>query len=188
MPATKRQPRLLSSCGLAILALANVNRCGAESFQSADADRYAGDLLQIAIPVAGLGLSWLKNDSAGAKQWLESMTSTSLATIALKRATDHTDWGERPNGGRFSFPSGHTASACAGAFFIGQRYGWNYGLPALLPAGFVGYSRVDHDLHHWRDVIAGCALGAAISSHFTNTLLTPELSGQTMSLHLAITF
>jgi membrane-associated phospholipid phosphatase len=187
LPVPERLRRLITPCGL-LLALTGAGQCQAESFNSADADRYAGDLLQIAIPLTGLGLSWLKQDGEGGKQWFESMAGTSLATIALKRATDHSDWGERPNGGRFSFPSGHTASACAGAVFIGRRYGWNYGLPALLPAGFVGYSRVDHELHHWRDVIAGCALGAVTAAHFTNALLTPELSGHTMALHLTMVF
>lgn len=137
---------------------------------SGDPDRAAGDLLQVGLPLLGLGTAWVKDDKEGMKQWAMSTGATLLGTLALKQAFNSTAWGERPNGGQDSFPSGHTASACAGAAFLGQRYGWQYGAAAMLPAAFVGYSRVDEEFHHWRDVIAGCALGFGINYW----LVTPE--------------
>ena len=110
------------------------------------------------------------------KEWAYSVGSTLLATAALKRAVNPTSWGERPNGGSYSFPSGHTASACSGASFIGQCYGWTYGSIAMLPAAYVGYTRVDEDLHHWRDVIAGCALGIGFSWYFVRPEQLPPMS------------
>ena len=137
-----------------------------------DPDRAEGDIIQIALPAIGLGTALYRNDREGMKEWAYSVGSTLLATAALKRAVNPTPWGERPNGGSYSFPSGHTASACSGASFIGQRYGWTYGSIAMLPAAYVGYTRVDEDLHHWRDVIVGCALGIGFSYY----LVQPEQS------------
>lgn len=136
------------------------------SIHTEDPDRAAGDIIQIVLPAIGLGTAFYRNDNEGMKEWAYSFGSTMLATAALKEAVNPTSWGERPNGGQYSFPSGHTASACSGAAFIGQRYGWTYGGMAMLPAAFVGYTRVDEDLHHWRDVIAGCALGIGFSYYF----------------------
>ena len=131
-----------------------------------DGDRAIGDVVQIALPALALGTALYKDDDEGIKEWAYSFGSTALATAALKKAANSTAWGTRPNGGQNSFPSGHTSSACSAASFIGRRYGWNYGGVAMLPAAFVGYSRVDEGLHHWRDVLAGCALGVGFSYYF----------------------
>ncbi len=160
----------------------------AQSLPSGDADRSAGDLIQLALPAAGLAAAWWQGDSTGAKQWAYTMAATGLSTQVLKQAFNNTALGERPNGGNQSFPSGHTSSACAGAAFIGRRYGWQYGIPAFVPAAFVAYSRVDEGLHHWRDVVAGCALGATLSYYLTESkqqslAITPDVLGG----HLAVT-
>lgn len=92
---------------------------------------------------------------------LASTAVTMGLTYGLKYAVDDT----RPNGGRRSFPSGHTAWAFAGAAFVHQRYGWEWGLPANIAATAVAVSRVDGDFHRWRDVIAS-ALIANTSAFF----------------------
>ncbi|MCS7272656.1 MAG: phosphatase PAP2 family protein [Fimbriimonadales bacterium] len=62
-----------------------------------------------------------------------------------------------------SFPSGHTATAFALAFWLfmqvrGTRYRfWGYG--ALLVAGLVGLSRIYRGLHYPSDVLVGALIG-----------------------------
>jgi membrane-associated phospholipid phosphatase len=135
-----------------------------------DPDKTAGDVLQFAIPAAAFAVSAFKGDEEGEAQWARNTTASFLATQALKAAFNSTSWGERPNGGKGSFPSGHTAFAASGAAFLTERYGWQYGILAWAATGYVAYSRVDEHEHHWRDVAAGAALSYGISKLF----VTPE--------------
>lgn len=123
----------------------------------------SGDIIQAAIPLAGLGVSHCLGDKIGKKQFWKSYLSTAALTYLLKITIDR----ERPSGGGWSFPSGHTSSAFSGAMFINNRYGIKYGIPSLLLASFVGYSRVYADKHYWSDVIAGASIGIASNMIFT---------------------
>lgn len=159
--------------------------------QSAHADptaavERAGDYLQVGIPLAALGLTFLlgdeeAGDGAGSSyaasglaldaQWLHMNGSprhdlmlaigrTELATYTLKYSID----AERPDGGGQSFPSGHTSMAFAGAEFIRKQYGWWWGAPSYLAASYVGWSRIETRNHWTRDVLAGAAIGI-LSNH-----------------------
>lgn len=123
----------------------------------------AGDIMQLAIPLAGIGSTYVLDDKIGKKQFWKSYLSTALLTYFLKITINR----ERPSGGGWSFPSGHTASAFSGAMFINNRYGAKYGIPSLLLASFVGYSRVHADKHYWGDVVAGASIGIASNMIFT---------------------
>ncbi|WP_205527246.1 phosphatase PAP2 family protein [Solimonas sp. K1W22B-7] len=131
--------------------------------------------------VAG-GLNWPGPTLNGSPQrdFALAFTRMEVATYGLKYAVD----AERPNGGPRSFPSGHTASAFMGAEFIRKEYGWGWGVPAYLTAGWVGYSRVETHNHYWRDVVAGALIGVASNHDFdTIRLRHGELSiGPTMLL------
>jgi len=126
----------------------------------------AGDILQFALPAAALGMTMAKGDDEGRTQFFKSFLITTGATHAIKLGAGNTSLCRRPNGGRDSFPSGHTSSAFQGAFFLQHRYGSQYGLPALGLATLTGISRVHGKYHHKRDVVAGAAL-AGIVSYFT---------------------
>tara|TARA_B100001540_G_C15577687_1_gene538017 strand:- start:86 stop:655 length:570 start_codon:yes stop_codon:yes gene_type:complete len=115
-----------------------------------------GDFLQIGLPLAGLSITKYHKDSSGTAQFWKSFLSSNLTTFLLKIIIDK----ERPNGHCCeSFPSGHTTAAFSGAMFIHQRYGGEYGIPSLLLASFVGYSRVYAKKHYWIDVFCGAAIG-----------------------------
>lgn len=128
-----------------------------------------GDIAQFAIPLAALGISWSKDDYEGMRQLGYSAAATEGTVLILKNTVDAT----RPNGGAKSFPSGHTALAFSGASYLQLRYGWQYGVPAIIAiiaASAVGWSRVDAKQHYWRDVIAG----AAIASGLSYLITTPQ--------------
>jgi undecaprenyl-diphosphatase len=76
----------------------------------------------------------------------------------------------------YSFPSGHAATAFAGAVVLG--YLWRRGAPYfLLLATAIAFSRVYVGVHYPADVIAGAALGAAVSAAWILWLTPPRRSG-----------
>lgn len=125
----------------------------------------AGDVGMVVLPATAFVGSLISKDKEGSIYFLKSFTATTAITYALKWTLDV----ERPDGGRHSFPSGHTSAAFCGASFIQKRYGWAAGIPAYAAASFVGYSRVHAGRHHIWDVVAGAAIGAACSQLLTRT-------------------
>ncbi|QEC78139.1 phosphatase PAP2 family protein [Mucilaginibacter ginsenosidivorax] len=63
-----------------------------------------------------------------------------------------------------SFPSGHTTSAFSAAVvlaYLATKKGW--GIPALLMAILIGYSRMYLTEHFFEDVIGGSAIGVIVT-------------------------
>jgi membrane-associated phospholipid phosphatase len=138
------------------------------SVQASDNIETAGDVLLVILPAAAAGISIGFKDSMGTLQFGKSAVFTLGVTYGLKYAIEE----ERPNGGRHSFPSGHSSLSFASAEFMRKRYGWQYGIPAYAAASFVAYSRVEARQHYSHDVIAGAVIG--IGSSY---LLTREYEG-----------
>jgi hypothetical protein len=69
---------------------------------------------------------------------------------------------QRPDGGAYSFPSGHAATTFATATVLWNRLGWKVGLPAYLFAGYVATSRVPDQRHYASDVAFGSGIGLAV--------------------------
>ena len=138
----------------------------------------AGSVLQYAIPAAGLlatyllqprqeagngtGSHWLLMGGTPRHDLFVAIGRSWATTAALKYSVNET----RPDGGSYSFPSGHTSLAFTGAEFIRKEYGWGWGAPAYLAASFVGYSRVQADKHFTHDVLAGAAIGILANHDF----------------------
>jgi membrane-associated phospholipid phosphatase len=131
--------------------------------RSSDSVERAGDVLQVVIPVAAFGMTFLFDDAEGRLPFFKSFATAMGTTYALKYALNY----DRPGGGSKAFPSGHTSAAFSGASFIQRRYGWDYGFIAYAAASFVGWSRVHADEHHWDDVLAGAAIGIISTYIFT---------------------
>jgi PAP2 superfamily len=65
----------------------------------------------------------------------------------------------RPDGGRFSFPSGHSSATFATATVLQRHYGWKVGAPAYAAASYVAVSRLSENKHFLSDVIFGAGIG-----------------------------
>lgn len=126
-----------------------------------------GDYAQHAPALASLIVIIAKNDKKGFWQFAKSYGTTIGLTYALKYAIDK----PRPNGATdgHAFPSGHTSVAFSGASFLQRRYGWEYGIPAYVVAGFVGYSRIEGigKRHDGWDVLGGVIVGVGSTYLFT---------------------
>jgi hypothetical protein len=145
----------------------------------------SGDWLQVGIPLLAFGMTfvakrsatsstgsglfaadgsinpaWNRMSGAPRHDLLLALGRTEVVTYGLKYSIDT----ERPNGSGQSFPSGHTAIAFSGAEFIRKQYGWGWGVPAYVTAGFVGWSRVQTRNHWTHDVLAGALIGV-LSNH-----------------------
>jgi len=124
------------------------------------------DVGAIGIPIAAGVITLAEHDRNGLIQGAETGVAAMLTTTALKYGFNT----QRPNGGRHSFPSGHTTLAFSGAGYLHARYGWRVGLPFELIAAGVAYSRVKTRDHHWYDVVAGAAIGEGSAFLLTNRL------------------
>ena len=132
---------------------------------SQKANKTAGDVLLVTMPALAMGSTFIWQDGQkGSYQFSKALASTVALTYALKLTVKK----ERPNKeNNNSFPSGHTSVAFASAAFVQKRYGWEYGIPAYLLAGYVGYTRINADKHDGVDVLVGAAIGVGMSYLFT---------------------
>ena len=123
-----------------------------------------GDVLLFALPITALGSSIIAGDGHGTLQFSKGFLLNQTLTIGLKIIVKK----QRPNMENYNaFPSGHTSTVFQSASFIQKRYGWKYGIPAYLLAGFTGYSRLNAEKHDIYDVLAGAVIGIGSTYLFT---------------------
>ena len=149
-----------------------------------------GDNLQIALPVSAFASTFIWKDNQKAQsQFMKTMGTSFIVTHGLKILINK----ERPNGGDYSFPSGHTSAAFTGAAFIDKRYGYKVGVPAYLLASFVGWSRVNANKHDYWDVLGGIIIGYGSAYIFAKPInkkvglgISHIDNSNTLSLHLSL--
>jgi len=125
----------------------------------------SGDLLLFMLPATALGSTLIIGDKKGTWQFTKGFLVNQVVTLGLKSVIDK----ERPNmENNYAFPSGHTSTTFQSASFIQKRYGWKYGIPAYILAGYTGYSRIEADKHDIIDVLAGAAIGVGSTYLFTS--------------------
>ena len=117
-----------------------------------------GGLVQIggalATYVLGRGTGRTRVAVVGA-DLVRAQIVTSALTQGLKVSVRR----RRPDGTRFSFPSGHTSTTFATATVLQRRGGWRLGIPAYAFAAYVGASRLQANRHYLSDVLFGAGLG-----------------------------
>ncbi|MBN2201013.1 phosphatase PAP2 family protein [bacterium] len=163
-PPDLRRPPFGAGRRLAVSALA-LWMTGIPALRAGDGIQSAGDALRLVLPATAIGTALLQRDFQGAVQFIEAAALTGVVTEALKVIVDE----KRPNGNRYSFPSGHTSISFCSAEFFRKRYGWRVGAPAYAASVFVGVSRVQARKHWIHDVAAGAAIGAAFGAWRTRS-------------------
>ena len=109
-----------------------------------------------ALLTYGLGRAF-KNDCIAAVggELVQAQLVAQVLTYGIKGTVRRS----RPEGGGFSFPSGHTTAAFASATVLHRHFGWKVGVPAYGAATYVAASRVQGKRHYLSDVAFGAALG-----------------------------
>lgn len=127
--------------------------------------RASTDIVAVALPATALAVTLIERDWEGLKEGALSAAVTAGVTIGLKYIVKE----NRPDlSNRHSFPSGHSAVTFASATYIGRRYGWKWSIPAYALSTYTAWGRVYGRKHHWWDVAAGAAIGAASTMLFTH--------------------
>ncbi len=130
--------------------------------------RTSTDVVAVALPAAALAVTLIEHDWTGLKEGVFTAAATAGATLILKYSIKE----NRPDfSNTHSFPSGHSAVTFAAATYIGRRYGWKWSIPAYALSAYTAWGRVYGKKHHWWDVAAGAAIGAASAMIFTHPYL-----------------
>jgi len=123
--------------------------------------KYAGEAYAIdgaSLLVYGIGkLAHNEKVALTGETLLEALFFTEASVLGLKAAFRR----ERPDGGNYSFPSGHAARAFAVASVLETLHGPAAGIPAYLAAAFISFTMLDMNVHHLSDLAFGAAMGSA---------------------------
>ena len=91
-------------------------------------------------------------------QLARTLVYTGVLVEGLKVMVDRT----RPDGGKYSFPSGHAAIATSMVPVLARGYGPSVGVPAGVLAGLTSIGRLEDRKHYLSDVLFGSALGLSV--------------------------
>lgn len=181
---------------VAILMLFPFQLCAEEtSFTPTRAQkgiRTSTDVVAVALPTAALAATLIQQDWEGLKEGAFTAAATAGATLILKYSIKE----NRPDfSNNHSFPSGHTSVTFAAATYIGRRYGWKWSIPAYALSTYTAWGRIYGRKHHWWDVAAGAAIGAASAMIFTHpymkkheAALAPAVSDTSAGVVLGFSF
>jgi membrane-associated phospholipid phosphatase len=118
-----------------------------------------------------VGSGWVQGGAAVATMALGHFTSPRVADIgaklvraqivnfAITQPIKHAVNRPRPDGTRYSFPSGHASSSFATAAVLQRELGWKVGAAAYGMAAYASWSRLSENKHYASDVIFGAAIG-----------------------------
>jgi len=107
---------------------------------------------------------------------MTALSVTGLTTVGLKAIRDN----DTPNGKRWAWPSGHTASSFTVASVLDEFYGPEVGIPAYALASLVAYRMMDSGDHWASDVVFGATLGWVVGHTIAGKHKNLEIAGFTV--------
>jgi len=114
---------------------------------------------------------------------MTALSITGLTTGGLKAIRNN----DTPNGSRWAWPSGHTASSFTVASVLDEFYGPKVGIPAYAVAGLVAYRMMDTGDHWASDVVFGATLGWVVGHTVAGKHKKFEIAGFQVLPYLANT-
>jgi len=190
---------ILGGTGAGSLALRPTDERVALRADDHDQDRFyvAGNLLGQGAVHAAAGLAIYVGGRLGHHErmgqlgvdLLQAQIVSGLITDGLKLAANR----PRPDGAKYSFPSGHTSTAFATASVLQRHFGWKVGIPSYALASYVGASRVAGSHHYVTDVLFGAGIGIAAGRATTFQLrgasvaVTPAIARNSASINVTVT-
>lgn len=123
-----------------------------------------GDFLGHGVPniayVLYMGGRYFLSDDQKSLDRAALMTKATLYSGAMTDLLKITVRETRPNGSKYSFPSGHTTTAFAFSSVVAMEHSLPWGIAANTLAAFIGFSRINDNAHYLHDVLAGATIGA----------------------------
>ena len=123
----------------------------------------AGETMGTAgFQLAGAATSYVVGRVTDSRKVLEvgaELLRAQILTQAITGAIKVVARRDRPDGTRFSFPSGHASVTFASATVLHRHLGWKVGGPAYGVAAYVATSRIQEKRHFLSDVVFGAAVG-----------------------------
>ena len=122
-----------------------------------------GDLLGKSVPnlayVIAMGSDYLLTKDQLALDRSILMAKATIYSGAVTNIIKTSARETRPNGGSYSFPSGHATVAFAFSSLVTMEHSLPWGIAANAMATFVGFSRMNDNAHYLHDVLAGATIG-----------------------------
>jgi membrane-associated phospholipid phosphatase len=103
--------------------------------------------------------------TAAGQDLVRGLVVSGLIVGGTKMLVDRT----RPDGDRYSFPSGHSANAFAVATILDSHFGHRVGIPAYALAGATAIGRMEARRHYLSDVVFGASVGLAVGFAVTES-------------------
>lgn len=121
---------------------------------------WMGQLVPNALYVGFMGVKGYSGDPEGYRRAIGMFKATAYST-SVTTLLKYTVREPRPidSSWKNSFPSGHTTSAFAFSGYVMAEHEYWIGVPALLVSTFIGYSRINDNMHWLHDVTAGATIG-----------------------------
>ena len=121
---------------------------------------WMGQLIPNALYVGGMSIAGYNGDPDGHRRAMGMFKASAYAT-SVTTVLKYTFREPRPidSSWKNSFPSGHSTTAFAFSGYVAAEHGWAWGAPALALSTFIGYSRINDNMHWLHDVTAGATIG-----------------------------